>query len=216
MATPEQRAVWGVRQRFRHAAVRRPVLLSCGPPLSWARLLAGGVGVCELPARRRRDEVPKAIEARVIQAPRRNSPQAVPRGVRTHACAAHSRRSGWPGRPVPSARAPRIRCRDKFLLLICIPLRADLCRCGFGFGDLGRGAPFAAVFLGLNSTVTGNLPTFDKQYSWFREATSHDHPLLLLLLLPAACAPGTCRGPCTGEETADGSGGSDGGAATSD
>jgi hypothetical protein len=91
MATPEQRAVWGVRQRFRHAAVRRPVLLSCGPPLSWARLLAGGVGVCELPARRRRDEVPKAIEARVIQAPRRNSPQAVPRGVRTHACAAHSR-----------------------------------------------------------------------------------------------------------------------------
>ncbi|KAG2595638.1 hypothetical protein PVAP13_5KG088887 [Panicum virgatum] len=120
MATPEQRAVWGVRQRFRHAAVRRPVLLSCGPPLSWARLLAGGVGVCELPARRRRDEVPKAIEARVIQAPRRNSPQAVPRGVRTHACAAHSRRSGWPGRPVPSARAPRIRCRDKFLLLICI------------------------------------------------------------------------------------------------
>jgi len=35
-------------------------------PLSWARLLAGGVGVCELPARRRRDE---AIEARVSRPP---------------------------------------------------------------------------------------------------------------------------------------------------
>jgi len=47
------------------------------------------------------------------------------------------------------------------------------------------------------SCACSNLPTFDKQYSWFREATSHDHPLLLLLLLPAAWAPGTCRGQFT-------------------
>jgi len=120
MATPEQRAVWGVRQRFRHAAVRRPMLLSCGPPLSWARLLAGGVGVCELPARRRRDE---AIEARVSSPPVGTVPRRC-RAAFVRTCAAHSRRSGWPGRPVPSARAPRIRCRDKFLLLICISFPA--------------------------------------------------------------------------------------------
>ncbi|XP_039777374.1 uncharacterized protein LOC120644745 isoform X2 [Panicum virgatum] len=28
------------------------------------------------------------------------------------------------------------------------------CRCGHGFGDLGRGTPFAAVFLGLSSTIS--------------------------------------------------------------
>jgi len=63
--------------------------------------------------------------------------------------------------PVPSLFPPRK------------PLRADLCRCGYGFGDLGRGAPLAAVFLDLSSMVSGNLPAFDKQYSWVREATSH-------------------------------------------
>ncbi|KAG2633063.1 hypothetical protein PVAP13_2NG020800 [Panicum virgatum] len=198
MATPEQRAVWGVRQRFLYATVRRPVPLSCGPPLSWARLPAGGVGVCELPTRRRRDEAPKAVEARVasfVQAPRRNSLQAAPRGVRTHACAAHSSRSGWPtsesiliGQDVQSrlrvppgfdteisssfssaypsllfssSRPGHEHCLFNSHLPVSSlfpprkPLRADLCRCGYGFGDLGRGAPFAAVFLDLSSMVSG-------------------------------------------------------------
>ncbi|XP_039792258.1 uncharacterized protein LOC120658106 isoform X2 [Panicum virgatum] len=197
MATPEQRAVWGVRQRFLYATVRRPVPLSCGPPLSWARLPAGGVGVCELPTRRRRDEAPKAVEARVasfVQAPRRNSLQAAPRGVRTHACAAHSRlrvppgfdteisssfSSAYPSLLFSSSRPGHEHCLFNSHLPVSSlfpprkPLRADLCRCGYGFGDLGRGAPFAAVFLDLSSMVSGNLPAFDKQYSWVREATSH-------------------------------------------
>ncbi|PUZ46633.1 hypothetical protein GQ55_7G097100 [Panicum hallii var. hallii] len=57
--------------------------------------------------------------------------------------------------PLPSSSRPGYK---PYLLLLFPhrkPLRADLCRGGHGFGDLGRGIPIAVGFLGLSSSISG-------------------------------------------------------------
>jgi len=94
----------------------------------------------------------------------------------------------------PVGAVPRRR-RAAFIHKSALPLPSDVafgacprgfeaecrCRCGHGFGDLGRGTPFAVVFLGLSSTISTI-----SSYVWqaiFLGSSSNDSRTRLWLLL---------------------------------